>query len=76
MTVFTYYSVRFSPSWRQHLATPGTRRVVPPPPLEERSMDAEIHVAYDSDFDITDESDDSDFCFETDDRHRRDDFPA
>ena len=48
-----------------------------PPPLEESSMDAEIHVAYyDSDFDITDESDDNDFCFETDDRHRRDDFPA
>ena len=47
-----------------------------PPPLEERSMDSEIHVAYDSDFDITDESDDSVFCFEADDRHRRDDFPA
>ena len=47
-----------------------------PPPLEESSMDAEIHVPYDSDFDITDESDDSDFCFETDDRHWRDDFPA
>ena len=48
-----------------------------PPPLEESSMDEEIHVAYyDSDFNITDESEDSDFCFETDDRHRRDDFPA
>ena len=50
-------------------ATPGNSRDPAgssPPLLEESNMNTEIHVAYDTDFDMTDESDDSVFCLETD----------